>query len=39
MNFSKPPVGMLPQDRLDYSAIPNRKPLKLPGGARPRPPE
>jgi allantoinase len=34
VNFAKPPVGMLPQDRLDYSAIPNRKPLKLPHGAR-----
>ena len=34
MTFQKPPVGMLPQDRLDYSAIINRKPLKLPHGAR-----
>ena len=34
MNFPKPPVGMLPNDRLDYSAIPTRKPLKLPNGAR-----
>src|SRR5664279_576436 len=34
MNFPKPPVGMLPNDRLDYSAITTRKPLKLPGGAR-----
>src|SRR5476651_1447609 len=25
---------MLPNDRLDYSAITTRKPLKLPGGAR-----
>ena len=32
--FQKPPVGMLPQDRLDYSAIPTRKPLNLPNGAR-----
>ena len=34
MNFPKPSVGMLPNDRLDYSAIPKRKPLKLPKGAR-----
>ena len=34
MNFPKPAVGMLPNDRLAYSAIPNRKPLKLPKGAR-----
>ncbi len=34
MNFPKPAVGMLPTDRLAYSAIPNRKPLKLPKGAR-----
>ena len=34
MNFPKPSVGMLPNDRLDYSAIPTRKPLKLPKGAR-----
>ena len=34
MNFPKPAVGMLPNDRLDYSPIPNRKPLKLPKGAR-----
>ncbi|MGB8893452.1 MAG: hypothetical protein WCD13_03935, partial [Pseudolabrys sp.] len=34
MNFPKPSVGMLPNDRLDYSAIPARKPLKLPNGAR-----
>src|SRR5664279_3297039 len=34
MNFPKPAVGMLPNDRLDYSAITNRKPLKLPKGAR-----
>jgi len=34
MNFPKPSVGMLPNDRLDYSAIPARKPLKLPKGAR-----
>lgn len=33
-NFQKPPVGMLPNDRLDYSAIVNRKPLKLPHDAR-----
>ncbi|MGB7577744.1 MAG: hypothetical protein WBM16_07590, partial [Pseudolabrys sp.] len=34
MNFPKPSVGMLPNDRLEYSAIPTRKPLKLPKGAR-----
>ena len=34
MNFPKPSVGMLPNDRLAYSAIPTRKPLKLPKGAR-----
>src|SRR5262249_21202672 len=34
MNFPKPSVGMLPNDRLDYSAITTRKPLKLPKGAR-----
>jgi len=34
MNFPKPSVGMLPNDRLSYSAIPRRKPLKLPKGAR-----
>ena len=34
MNFPKPPVGMLPNDRLAYSAIVNREPLKLPNGAR-----
>jgi peptidoglycan/xylan/chitin deacetylase (PgdA/CDA1 family) len=34
MNFPKPSVGMLPNDRLDYSAIIKRKPLKLPKGAR-----
>jgi hypothetical protein len=34
MNFPKPAVGMLPTDRLAYSAIPKRKPLKLPKGAR-----
>ena len=34
MNFPKPAVGMLPNDRLAYSAIPKRKPLKLPNGAR-----
>src|SRR5476649_1190307 len=34
MNFPKPAVGMLPNDRLDYSAIPSRKALKLPGKAR-----
>ena len=34
MNFPKPSVGMLPNDRLDYSAITKRKPLKLPKGAR-----
>ncbi|MGC1690066.1 MAG: polysaccharide deacetylase family protein, partial [Pseudolabrys sp.] len=34
MNFPKPAVGMLPNDRLDYSAITKRKPLKLPKGAR-----
>src|SRR5215510_14144011 len=34
MNFPKLPVGMLPNDRIDYSAIVNRKPLKLPHGAR-----
>ena len=30
MNFPKPAVGMLPNDRLAYSAITTRKPLKLP---------
>ena len=34
MNFPKPAVGMLPNDRLAYSAIAQRKPLKLPKGAR-----
>ena len=34
MNFPKPAVGMLPNDRLDYSAINTRKALKLPGKAR-----
>ena len=34
MNFPKPAVGMLPTDRLAYSAIPKRKALKLPKGAR-----
>ncbi len=34
MNLPKPPVGMLPNDRLDYSAIVNRAPLKLPDDAR-----
>ena len=34
MNFPKPSIGMLPNDRLDYSAITKRKPLKLPKGAR-----
>ena len=34
MNFPKPAVGMLPNDRLSYSAITGRKPLKLPKGAR-----
>src|SRR5665647_1949488 len=34
MNFPKPAVGMLPNDRLDYSAITTRKALKLPKGAR-----
>src|SRR5262249_43518656 len=34
MNVPKPAVGMLPNERLAYSAIPNRKPLKLPSGAR-----
>src|ERR1017187_8862126 len=34
MKLPKPLVGMLPNDRLDYSAIINRKPLKLPKGAR-----
>jgi allantoinase len=34
MNFPKPATGMLPNDRLAYSAIPTRKPLKLPKGAR-----
>ena len=34
MNFPKPPVGMLPNDRLAYSAIVNRAPLKLPHDAR-----
>jgi hypothetical protein len=34
MNFPKPAVGMLPNDRLAYSPITKRKPLKLPKGAR-----
>ena len=34
MTFPKPPVGMLPTDRLAYSPIAKRKPLKLPKGAR-----
>ena len=34
INFPKPAVGMLPTDRLAYSAIPKRQPLKLPKGAR-----
>src|SRR5579885_1783241 len=34
VNFPKPNVGMLPNDRLAYSAIKTRKPLKLPKGAR-----
>ena len=34
MNVPKPPVGMLPNDRLAYSPIPHRKPLKLPNKAR-----
>ncbi len=31
---AKPNVGMLPTERIDYSAIAQRKPLKLPDGAR-----
>ena len=34
MNFPKPSVGMLPGDRIAYSPIVNRKPLKLPNKAR-----
>jgi len=34
MKYPKPPVGMLPNDRVAYSAIVNRKPLKLPKSAR-----
>ena len=34
MNFPKPSVGMLPNDRLTYSPIATRRPLKLPGNAR-----
>ena len=34
MHVAKPPVGMLPTDRIDYSPIPDRKPLKLPNKAR-----
>jgi allantoinase len=34
MNIPKPNVGMLPTDRLDYSPITERKPLKLPNNAR-----
>jgi allantoinase len=34
MNFPKPSVGMLPNDRLTYSPIAKRKALKLPKGAR-----
>ena len=34
MNFPKPVVGMLPNDRLAYTPITERKPLKLPNGAR-----
>src|SRR5262245_23669295 len=34
MNFPKPAVGMLPNDRLSYSATTARKSLKLPKVAR-----
>ena len=34
MNFPKPPVGMLPGDRIASSPIVNRNPLKLPDNAR-----
>ena len=34
MNVPKPSVGMLPYDRLAYSAISKRKRLTLPNGAR-----
>jgi allantoinase len=34
MNAPDAPTRMLPGDRLAYSAIPERAPLKLPGGAR-----
>ena len=34
MNFPKPAVGMLPNDRISYTPITERKPLKLPKGAR-----
>ena len=32
--YQKPPVGMLPTDRIAYSPITQRKPLRLPKGAR-----
>src|SRR5579864_6055998 len=34
MRFERPDIGMLPNERLDYSAIAARKPLQLPRGAR-----
>src|SRR6185312_3297616 len=34
VHYAKPPVGMLPNDRIAYSPIVNRKPLKLPNKAR-----
>ncbi len=34
MNIQKPNVGMLPQERIAYSPIVNRKPLVLPNKAK-----
>jgi len=34
VHYAKPPVGMLPNDRIAYSPIVKRKPLKLPNKAR-----
>jgi peptidoglycan/xylan/chitin deacetylase (PgdA/CDA1 family) len=34
VHYAKPPVGMLPNDRIAYSPITQRKPLRLPKGAR-----
>jgi hypothetical protein len=34
VHFEKPPVGMLPNDRIAYSPIWKREPLKLPNNAK-----